>query len=508
MNLSKQTIKSIKKIPGLIIPEENLFSLPEKVLQFGTGVLLRGLPDYFIDKANREGIFNGRIVVVKSTATGGTDNFVSQDSLYTVCIRGLENGKKVDEMIINSSISRVLSAKEEWDAVLQCAHNRQMQIIISNTTEVGISLVREDIQKSVPSSYPGKLLAFLWERYRSFNGDVNSGMVIIPTELIPGNGTLLKSIVNELAQYNHLDKEFVKWLESANHFCNSLVDRIVPGKLLQADKETTERKIGYSDKLMIMAESYRLWAIESFDERVKEILSFRKADKGVVIASDIGVFRELKLRLLNGSHTFSCGLACLAGFSTVKSAMTNSLMAKYIENLMLHEIAPAISNRLPLYQEAYQFASSVLERFRNPYLDHKWLDITLQFSSKMKLRNIPVLLKHFEMTDHTPDHMALGFAAYLLFMKSERNEKGQFVGNWDQNEYLIQDEYAAYFYEKWKRLGADGLVEEVLVDEVFWGTDLSLLKGFPNAVQNGLRSLMKFGVENTLRHLELRKIFV
>ena len=118
----------------VIVPDESIFELPEKVLQFGTGVLLRGLPDYFIDKANRQGIFNGRIVVVKSTDSGDASAFEKQDNLYTLCIRGIENGKKVEENIICSAISRVLSAKGEWDSILACAHNPQMQIIISNTT--------------------------------------------------------------------------------------------------------------------------------------------------------------------------------------------------------------------------------------------------------------------------------------------------------------------------------------------------------------------------------------
>src|SRR5436190_22243740 len=116
MYLSQQAIKNISLTQGLTIPNEKIFSLPEKVLQFGTGVLLRGLPDYFIDKANRNGIFNGRIVVVKSTS-GNTNAFNQQDGLYTLCIRGIENGKRIEETIINSSISRVLSANQEWNTI-------------------------------------------------------------------------------------------------------------------------------------------------------------------------------------------------------------------------------------------------------------------------------------------------------------------------------------------------------------------------------------------------------
>src|SRR5688572_12303556 len=156
MQLSKQTILTHPTLP---VPGE-IFDLPEKVLQFGTGVLLRGLPDYFIDKANRQGRFNGRIVVVKSTSNGGTDAFSRQDGLYTLCVRGLEGGKKIDEAIINASISRVLSAKEDWKKIIACAHNPEIQVVISNTTEVGITLTDDDISQDPPKSFPGKLLAF------------------------------------------------------------------------------------------------------------------------------------------------------------------------------------------------------------------------------------------------------------------------------------------------------------------------------------------------------------
>ena len=198
------------------LPNDGVFELPEKVLQFGTGVLLRGLPDYFIDKANRAGIFNGRIVVVKSTSAGDANAFDRQDGLYTVCVRGLENGERKEENIVNASISRVLSASTEWDKILDCAHNPQMQVIISNTTEVGIQLLPDDIRKHPPVSYPGKLLAFLFERYRAFGGSEQSGMVIIPTELIPDNGKKLESIVLELAHLNGLDDVFTISMYSAS----------------------------------------------------------------------------------------------------------------------------------------------------------------------------------------------------------------------------------------------------------------------------------------------------
>ncbi len=212
MKLSAYTLKNISSA-NITVPDESLLELPEKVLQFGTGMLLRGLPDYFIDKANRMEIFNGRIVIVKTTSRGDAGAFDKQDGLYTVCVRGLQDGKKIEENIINSSISRVLNAANEWEQILECAHNQSLQVIISNTTEVGIKLVNDDIRRHPPVSYPGKLLAFLYERFTAFNGSEKSGFVIVPTELIPDNGKKLESIVLELAHLNGLEDDFIEWVE-------------------------------------------------------------------------------------------------------------------------------------------------------------------------------------------------------------------------------------------------------------------------------------------------------
>ena len=497
MLLSQRVIKRILPQPGLITPGEDLFFLPEKVLQFGTGVLLRGLPDYFIDKANREGEFNGRIVVVKSTSQGSADAFDKQDGLYTLQIKGVEEGVTIDEAIINSSISRVLSAKEQWQEILRCAHNPEMKIIISNTTEVGIVLTNDDIRLSPPESFPGKLLAFLYERYTAFYGRDDSGMVIVPTELIINNGEKLRSIVLELAARNKLNDNFIQWLKSANHFCNSLVDRIVPGKLSNEEMTEAENKLGYADELMIMAEPFSLWAIESDNERVKEILSFRKSDEGVVIAPNIEKFRELKLRLLNGTHTFSCGLAFLAQMETVKMAMMDPGISVFIQRIM-DEIAAAIDSDMIRYTEASSFASQVLDRFRNPFLDHKWISIAMNYTTKMKARNIPLLLRHYSKTDKTPEHMALGFAAYLLFMKCQPCADGKYYGKINGIKYPIQDEMASFFSYQWACDNIDTFADAVLADKELWGADLLSLNGFAAAVKENLELLEKQGVIATL----------
>jgi tagaturonate reductase len=507
MYLSQQAIKNISLTQGLTIPNEKIFSLPEKVLQFGTGVLLRGLPDYFIDKANRNGEFNGRIVVVKSTSQGSADAFDRQDGLYTLYVKGIENGATKEEAIINSSISRVLSAKEQWMDILQCARNPEIKIIISNTTEVGIVLTDDDINLSPPHSFPGKLLAFLYERYKAFYGREDSGMVIIPTELIIDNGNKLRSIVIELARKNKLEDKFIEWLQSANQFCNSLVDRIVPGKLGETETKAATEQLGYTDELMIMAEPFRLWAIESSSERVREILSFSKTDEGVVITPDIEKFRELKLRLLNGTHTFSCALAFLAGFETVREAMKDEKFAAFVRQLMLEEIAEALDNNIIAPEEARIFAMQVSDRFRNPFLDHKWISIAMNYTSKMKMRNIPLLSRYSQRLGRVPVNMAMGFAAYLLFMKCKAGSDGCYYGEAGSKRYAIQDEMAARFAEKWAATNnIDTFADSILGDKQLWDIDLSTLEGFAKAVKENLAQLEQQGVMATMTGKQIKTV--
>ncbi len=505
MILSRYTLKNISS-ENTEIPSEATFELPEKVLQFGTGVLLRALPDYFINKANQLGIFNGRIVVVKSTSKGDLSSFEKQDCLNTLCMRGLQNGHKIEENIISSSISRVLNAKEDWEEILKCAYNKNMQVIISNTTEVGIQLVNEDIRRYPPVSFPGKLLSFLYERYVPFNGSAKNGMVIIPTELIPDNGKVLESIVLELAHLNGLDEEFIEWLESCNHFRSSLVDRIVPGKPDAEILSQIENELGYKDDLLVMGEVYRLWAIEG-DEKIKNILSFAQADEGVIIEPDINLHRELKLRLLNGTHTISCALAFLSGCDSVKKAMDDETLSGYIADVMQNEIVPAIPYNVDV-NTTQEFGSKVLDRFRNPHINHQWNSITVQISSKIKLRCIPLLAQHYKVCQNTPELLALGFAAYIYFMKSVIKTGSKFYGELNGEQYLIQDDCADVFMKRWKILKPDNIVREVLNDSGFWGQSLNVFPGFQNAVIEKLNMIINNGAKHAIEFVQSTKEFV
>lgn len=399
-----------------------VLDLPEKVLQFGTGVLLRALPDFYIDLANKAGKFNGRVVMVKSTTSPIESAFQLQNGLFTHVLSGIKDGREYEELHVNASISRVLHAIQEWDEVLKIAKSPDLEVIISNTTEVGIVYVEEKISGSVPSSFPAKLLAVLYHRFLHFKGDREKGLIILPTELIDHNAEQLKTILDQLAQYNELSQDFLVWLNQANHFCNTLVDRIVPGKLNDAAQRDVEVKLGYRDELMIMSEPFGLWAIASKNPVVASRLDFINPSIGCLLVDDVHVYKELKLRLLNATHSFCCSYAIQLGFTYVREAMQDKEFNLFVKSLIGEIKSVLLTNPSISSQLADDFANSVIDRFSNPYIDHQWKSISLHYSTKIKVRCLPIFKKAIEIGDKGYKHMLTGLEAYNVFSQGELSD--------------------------------------------------------------------------------------
>jgi tagaturonate reductase len=487
---------------GLIQREQ--FDFPERIMQFGTGVLLRGLCDFAVDSANKNGVFNGRIVIVKSTNSDSSD-FDRQDGLYTLQERGIsEMGETVNDATIIAAISRVVDATSAWEDVLKCAENPNLQIIISNTTEAGLVYVEEDIFQSPPQSFPAKLTAVLYERFKIFKGSKTDGFTIVPTELVVENGKLLRGYVLQHAAANALPEAFTEWLNTACDFCDSLVDRIVSGAPPKAEREARFLEhYNYRDELCIDSEPFMLWAIQG-NERVKKRLSFAKIENRVVIADDIAPFREQKLRILNGGHTISINAAFLSGHEFVRDMMADSVCGEFVESVILNEILPTVE---PICSDAPSFANAVLNRFRNPFIAHKLISITFQNSAKMQARNAETFKRYYEKTGTVPPLMSLGFAAYLLFSKVEKEENGQFFGQYTEgsNFYPITDDKAAILQKKWAKIEGStdkerllALVESVVSDRRLFDETLENIPNFIETVADCLLGLMNNGVKNRM----------
>lgn len=482
------------------VPAAHLFQLPEKILQFGTGVLLRGLINQYIHAANLAGDYHGRVVVIKSTETPGADSFTQQDGLYTDYMRGIDNGVRTERFTINASISRVLNASTEWSQILTVAANPQLEIIVSNTTEAGLVYDPTDILElgKAPKTFPSKLLACLYHRWQTLGANA-SGLVVLPTELVTQNGEVLKKMVHDLAKSHDLSSDFISWLITANDFCNTLVDRIVPGKLPENELATITKTLGYEDALLLVREPFGLWAIETDRFATVQKLGFANTNGNhVIVQKDITTFRELKLRLLNGTHSFTCAVALLLGCSTVKQAMEHQVCFTFLNQLMRDDIAPCLLNNDIDSSLVSTFIEDVQDRFRNPFIEHQWVSISMNYTEKMRMRNLPLIKWAVEQQGFVPDNMAFGFAAFLwLNMISEQNNKMEQVSKCLEHFFVLKDFYAPMLSLRDSE-NIPSYLDRVLADEKIWQENLLLVKGFRQQLQRILIEINEIGVSAVL----------
>ncbi len=496
--LNRALLDTIRRERGDVLstPDDALLDLPERAVQFGTGALLRGFIDDFLHRANQQGLFGGRIVAVASTGSVRDRALNEQDGLYTLVVEGIEKGQPVEERRIISSVSRALSAVDEWPAVLAVAREPLIQYVFSNTTEVGIAHDSESGADDMPPrSFPAKLTRFLYERAQAFEFDAARGVTVIPCELIENNGDRLREIVLALAKRWSLGSTFAEWIEQSVPFCNTLVDRIVPGAPRDANVERLSGLLGYEDAMLTCCEPYRLFAIEG-DAALRERMTWTAADAGILVAPDIAPYRQRKVHLLNGPHSLLSVAALPMGCETVLDAMSQPALARFVRHAMLDEIAPMLE-----VEGAPAFGEAVLDRFRNPQIRHALIDITLQATMKMRVRVVPMVERNIARTGRVPQSLAFGFAAYLLFMQgriqASRREQGLSVPVDDQGARL-QSSWASVPEDP--RAPTGELVWSVFRDTALWGTDLTALPGFTEAVADHLWRMRGNGMAEALDH--------
>jgi len=373
------------------------------VLQFGTGMLLRALCAASVDAANRAGAFNGRIVVVQSTPQGNARAINAQDGLFTLVERGVQNGTPVERTRLVGSISRALVADVEWDAVRAVAAHPKLQVIVSNVTEAGFRL---------DAGFPARLTDVLRARFERLPD--GPPLFVIPTELVPDNGPQLAAMVDEVAQGGDRSHEFRAWRSARVRFCSSLVDRITTGAPPPDQRAALEAGLGYADALLTATEPYSFWAIEGDPRALRKAFPIDVSPESVVFAPDIGFYGERKLRLLNATHTAMAPLAFLAGVRTVREAVEHARLGAFLRRVLFDEIVPAVD--IPR-AAAEAFARSVVERFRNPWLDHEWRVILTNQETKMRIRVVPLILAFANRRAAAPQGLALACAAHLAFLR-------------------------------------------------------------------------------------------
>ncbi|HWA34278.1 MAG TPA: tagaturonate reductase, partial [Cyclobacteriaceae bacterium] len=359
-----------------------------------------------------------------------------------------------------------------------------------NTTEAGIVFNDNDNNPNVlPNTFPGKVTALLYHRYQHFKASQEKGFIIMPCELIDKNGEKLKAAILDYANLWKLPADFKNWIEHHNTFCNTLVDRIVPGFPKESISEIQAR-IGYDDNLVVMAEPFHLWVIEG-PEHLQEKFPAAKAGLDVKFVRDLTPYRTRKVRILNGAHTSLVPVAYLCGLRTVRDSVNDPDVGQYLRNVVYDEIIPTLD--LPP-NELKEFADDVMERFQNPFIKHELISIALNSVSKFKVRVLPSILQFTALRKTPPEKLLFSMAALIRFYK----------GTTGNETIPLNDapEILEFFKEAWKNLPVEKIASKVLANTMLWDEDLTRIAGLDETITHHLVAIESKGMGAVLRDLK------
>ncbi|MCL4154418.1 UNVERIFIED_CONTAM: hypothetical protein GTU68_055197 [Idotea baltica] len=424
---------------------------------------------------NQSGHFSSDVVVIQPIDKGLIPILNEQDGLYHLQLKGIKNGEAVEETQLIDNIRLGIDPYLDFKAYLQQAENPDLQFVISNTTEAGIAYVDSDLPTdSPPSSFPAKVAVFLHHRFQFFNGDSKKGLTFFPCELIDKNGEHLHQYIKQLAEKWGWSTAFIDWLDSANTFYNTLVDRIVPG-FPRDNIEEIQKKLGFSDQLVVVGEQFHLWVIEGPQE-IKLHFPADKTNLNVIFTDDLSPYRTRKVRILNGAHTLSVPTGYLFGNRTVQENTENPITGAFLRKAIYEEIIPTLEGE---EKELQAFAEDVIDRFRNPFIKHLLSSIALNSTSKYKTRVLPSLLKYNEITGKVPKRLALGLAALICFYKGSFNGEPTPV-----NDIPAATDFFNQVWGAWdgSENGTQALVKSTLSHADFWNQDLNQISGLGDIV--------------------------
>ena len=416
----------------------------ETVIQFGEGGFLRGFVDYFFQKLQDKGLFDGSVVIVQPIEKGMCSVLEQQGCEYNLFLRGIDNGQVVDEHTHIDIISRCVNPYENFESYMKLAENPDFRFIVSNTTEAGIEYVDSNQFTDAPArSFPGKLTQLLYKRFRLGL----KGFIILSCELIDHNGEELEKCCLRYADLWGLGEEFKTWLVQENDFCSTLVDRIVTG-FPRDEHEELCRRIGEQDNMMDTAEIFHLWVIQGSHE---DELPLQKAGFHVVWTDHVDPYKKRKVRILNGAHTSMVLGAHLYGLKTVGECLKDEKVSALLRKCIFGEIIPAIGDT----EDNRKFGEAVLERFSNPFIKHMLLSIALNSVSKFRARVLPTILEYRDMFGSCPQGLTFSLAALIAFYRTDDANDSQEIMDFMKT----------------------APVEDILKREDYWGQDLSPLLG-------------------------------
>ncbi|MGR6980406.1 mannitol dehydrogenase family protein [Testudinibacter sp. P27/CKL/0425] len=462
--------------------------LKSKIVHLGFGAFHRAHQALFADQLAR--VSDSDWGYAEVNLIGGEmliELLKKQDLQYCVLEKG--NGKNTAKII--NSVCEALHAKVDGiEAVLEKMAEPQVAIVSLTVTEKGyctdlatgkLDLNNPLIQQDLANpQQPTSAIGYIVEALRRRKARNLAPFTVMSCDNVMENGHIAKSAVLELAY--QIDETLAQWIEQHVTFPCTMVDRIVPAATEETLQEIAE-VLGYDDPCGIACEAFRQWVIE--DNFVAGRPQWELV--GAELVADVRPFEQMKLRMLNGSHSFLAYLGYLGGYQHISDTMTDPHYRAAAHQLMLQEQATTLA--MPEGINLQNYADLLIDRFTNPSLKHRTWQIAMDGSQKLPPRLLESIAFHLE-NNSSFRLLALAVAGWA-----------RYVSGIDENQQPIEvkDPMAEQLAAIYAKCGLDvAVVDELLKLENIFPAELAANPTFVEHVRTAYQTLLDHGARQAV----------
>ncbi|WP_249339948.1 mannitol dehydrogenase family protein [Sphingopyxis sp. L1A2A] len=374
------------------------------IVHIGIGAFHRAHQAVYTDDAMTAGDRDWGIIGVSLRSGDVAAQLNPQDGLYTVSTRSAAG----TDLRLIGAVRRVLVAADDPQAVIDAIAAPTTHIVSFTVTEKGYLRGPGGTLDLVAAKAPSSLYRFVGAGLAARRAAGLTGLTLLSCDNLAGNGAVLNALMDQYLAAAHPD--LVDWFDTECRCPSTMIDRIVPATT-DADRAAIETKFGVRDEGAVVTERFSQWVIE--DDFAGQRPRWEAV--GAQLVADVAPYETAKLRMLNGAHSALAYIGLGRGHDYVHQAIADPDIRPVIERLMLDEAAPTIAAAAG--QDLSAYADALLDRFANPALDHRLIQIAMDGSQKIPQRWLETLVWHQARGARCPS-LEAAVAAWIAFLRS------------------------------------------------------------------------------------------
>ena len=398
MRLSAQTpLPASVQAPGYDRAEQ-----AAGIVHIGIGAFHRAHQAVYTDDAMRAGDRDWGIIGVSLRSGEVAGQLNPQDGLYTVATRSAADSS----LRVVGAVQQVLVASNDPQSVIDAIAAPATHIVSFTVTEKGYLRAADGSLELAAAKGPSSLYRFVGAALAARHKAGLPGLTLLSCDNLANNGAVLRRLMREYLASEHGD--LVDWFDAECRCPATMIDRIVPATT-DADRAATEAALGVRDEGAVVTEGFSQWVIEGDFAGPRP----RWEAVGAALVTDVAPYETAKLRMLNGAHSALAYIGLGRGHEFVHQAIGDPAIRSLIERLMRDEAAPTIDAASG--QDLPAYADALLDRFANPALHHRLIQIAMDGSQKIPQRWLETLAWHQQRGARCPSIEA-AVDAWIAFL--------------------------------------------------------------------------------------------